>query len=272
MSLLSLELDTAQLAQHYDVVSVNRQFEAGTLLIERLALRPGERVLDVGSGTGLLAEYVSGIVGATGSVLAIDPLPLRIELAKRRARPNLTFEVGDAYELGTYATASFDVVYLNAVFHWLPEKLGPLREFHRLLAKDGRLGITTGAGERLGTLQSVRKAVLTHEPYAGFPESQDGAAHRVTLVELQALLQQTGFAISSIEVVPNVTLQPTPSAAIEFSQASSFGNFLGHLPDALRHEAHAEIERELEAFRVPEGIRLEGARIIAVAQRLDQLK
>ncbi len=269
MSSLSLALDNPQLAEHYDSVSLDRQFQAGKLLVERLALRPGEHVLDVGSGTGLLAEYVADIVGVTGSVLAIDPLPLRIDIAQRRARPNLTFRVGDAYDLESYAAASFDVVYLNAVFHWLPEKLGPLRQFHRLLANGGRLGITTGAGERLGTLQAIRKSVLSRKPYASFPESRDGAAHRVTLVELQGLLQQTGFAISSIEVVPNVTIQPSPSAAIEFSQASSFGNFLGHLPDDLRRAAREEIERELEAFRVPEGIRLEGARIIAVAQRLD---
>ncbi len=267
MSSLSLGLDTAQLAQHYDAVSLDRQFEAGKLLVKRLGLRAGERALDVGSGTGLLAEYVAGIVGSSGSVVAIDPLPLRVDIARRRAKSNLTFRVGDAYELGAYADASFDVVYLNAVFHWLPEKLGPLREFHRLLTPGGRLGISTGAGERLGTLQAVRKAVLSREPYARFPESRDGTAHRVTLAELQGLLQQTGFAISSLEVVPNVTVQPTPNAAIEFSQASSFGNFLGHLPEALQQAARDEIVRELEAFRVPEGIRLEGARIFAVAER-----
>ena len=177
MSTIGLALDTAELAQHYEHVSRDRQFEAGKILVERLAFRSGERVLDVGSGTGLLAEYVADIVGPVGTVLAIDPLPLRIEIAKRRSRANLTFSVGDAYELGRYADASFDVVYLNAVFHWLPEKLGPLREFHRLLASGGRLGITTGAGERLGTLQAVRKAVLSRAPYARFPESRDGVAH-----------------------------------------------------------------------------------------------
>jgi ubiquinone/menaquinone biosynthesis C-methylase UbiE len=267
VSSLSLSLDTAQLAQHYDSVSLDRQFRVGKLLVERLGLRPGEHVLDVGSGTGLLAEYAAGVVGTRGSVIAIDPLPLRIEIAKRRTQPNLTFRVGDAYDLGGYAASSFDVVYLNAVFHWLPEKLRPLREFHRLLTDGGRLGVTTGAGECLGTLQAIRKAVLAREPYTHFPESRDGTAHRVTLVDLQGLLQRTGFAISSMEVVPNVTFQPTPSAAIEFSQASSFGNFLGHLPEDLRRPAREDIERELEKFRVPEGIRLEGARIIAVALR-----
>jgi len=94
MSALSLALDTPDLARNYEQVSTDRQFKAGKVLIEKLALRSGERVLDVGSGTGLLSEYVADCVGATGSVLAIDPLPLRIEIARRKARPNLTFNLG----------------------------------------------------------------------------------------------------------------------------------------------------------------------------------
>jgi arsenite methyltransferase len=268
MSGLSLELDTPALARHYEEVSADRQFKAGKLLVERLALKPGEHVLDVGSGTGRLAEYVADIVGPVGFVAAIDPLPLRIEIATRKARPNLAFRVGDAYELGGYAAASFDVVYLNAVFHWLPEKLTPLRQFHRVLRTGGRLGITTGSGEQLGTLQAIRKRVLGREPYSRYPEARAGTAHRVTVAELHDLLAQTGFEVSSIEILPNVTLQPSADAAIEFSQASSFGNFLGHLPEDLRRAARAEIVKELDAFRVPEGIRLEGARILAVAHKL----
>src|SRR6187551_777044 len=67
---LSLSLDTPELARHYESVSVDRQFEAGKLLIERLAVRSGERVFDVGCGTGLLAEYVAQLVGANGQVSA----------------------------------------------------------------------------------------------------------------------------------------------------------------------------------------------------------
>jgi len=268
MSGLSLSLDTPDLADYYEKVSTDRQFKAGQLLLSKLALRPGDTVLDIGSGTGLLAAHAAELVGPSGSVLAIDPLPLRIEIARRRTKPNLTFRVGDAYDLDSYPNASFDVVYLNAVFHWLPDKVGPLLQFHRLLKYDGRLGITTGSGEHLGTMQGVRKRVLAREPYASFPVARAGAAHRVTIKELRQLLTELGFALSSIELVPNVTMHSTAQAAIDFSQASSFGNFLGHLPDDLRRSATNDIIRELEAFRTPEGIRLEGARIFAVARKV----
>lgn len=267
MTALSLKLDTPDLARHYEEASSDRQFEAGKLLARKLALRPGEKVLDVGSGTGLLAEHVAGIVGPLGSVVAIDPLPLRIEIAQRKSRSNLTFRVGDAYELGAFADASFDVVYLNAVFHWLPEKLSPLRAFHRVLKAGGRLGITTGSKDHVNQLQAIRRSVLAREPYSRFPESQAGTPHRVSADELRGLLEQTGFEADSIDVLPNVIVHRSGDAVIEFSQASSFGNFLGHLPDDLQRSAREEIRRELEALRTSDGIRQESARIVAVARK-----
>ena len=66
--------DTAELAETYEEVSRDRQFLAGRRLVDSLAIAPGERVLDVGCGTGLLAEHIAGIVGQAGYVLGLDPL------------------------------------------------------------------------------------------------------------------------------------------------------------------------------------------------------
>lgn len=261
---LSLSLDTADLADHYEEASSDRQLKAGKILVEKLGLRRGAHVLDVGSGTGLLVEHVAGIVGPAGSVIGIDPLPLRIAIAKKRS-PTLDFRVGDAYDLGGFTDASFDAVYLNAVFHWLPEKRGPLREFHRILKRGGRLGITTGSKNHLGPLQVIRAKVFARQPYSRFAESQAGVAERVGADELRELLVQAGFEAETIELAPSVIVHASADAAIAFSQASSFGNFLGHLPANLREIARDEIRQEVEAFRTPEGIRFESARIFAIA-------
>jgi arsenite methyltransferase len=260
----SLTLDTPDLARLYEEASANRQFKAGKVLIEKLGVQPGEKVLDVGSGTGLLAEYVAGIVGPTGSVVAIDPLPLRIEIARQKAAPNLTFRVGNAYELGAFAGASFDVVYLNSVFHWLPEKLAPLEQIRRVLRPGGRLGITTGSKDHVNRVQRIRKEVLAREPYASHNEARAGTAHRVSEGELRGLLEQTGFEVRSLELLPSVIVHRSADAVIEFSQASSFGNFLGHLPEDLQRAARDDIRRELEALQTPEGIRQESMRLVAV--------
>lgn len=266
MPALSLTHDTPDLARHYEHVSADRQFKAGQQLIAALAIQPGEHVLDVGSGTGLLAAYVADLVGPNGSVTGIDPLPLRIEIAKQKGRGNLTFRVGSANALTDIADASLDVVYLNAVFHWLPEKLGPLREIHRVLKPGGRLGITTG--NRGGnTLRGIRRSVLSREPFRQFTDGDDDVAHNVTDDELRALFEQTGFQVARLELLPHETFHPDARAAIEFAQASSFGNFLGRLPESLRTEARAAIESELEKLRTPQGIPQRGARIFGIATK-----
>ena len=265
MTALSLALDTPDLAAHYERASVDRQFKAGKLLIERLGIRPGERVLDVGSGTGLLAEHVAGIVGREGFVQAIDPLPLRIEIGKRKAKPNLAFAVDDAYALQSFADQSFDVVYLNAVFHWFPEKLAPLRNFHRLLKRGGKLGVSSGSKDHPNRIHAIQQQVLSRDPYKQYLQPQQGLPQRVSANELAALFEQTGFDIQSLTVEPSSQLHVDAEAAIQHSQASSFGNLLGHLPEALRERARREVIAELDKFRTPDGIRQDGARIIAVA-------
>jgi arsenite methyltransferase len=270
MSALSLALDTPDLADHYERVSADRQFRAGQLLIEKLRVHTGEHVLDVGTGTGLVAEYTASLVGPTGSVVGIDPLALRIEIAKRKAKSrvqkNLSFRVGDAKALGDFADASLDVVYLNAVFHWLPEKLGPLREFFRVLKPGGRLGISTGERGR-NSLRALRKQVLSRPEYSAHVDSADDVGHNVSADELRQLLTQTGFTIERLDVLTHASYHATASAAIEFAQASSFGNFLGRLPQSLRQSAREELERELEQQRTPQGIPQQGSRIVVIAKK-----
>src|SRR5258708_9671217 len=95
----SLTEDSDELARDYDRVSVDRQFQSGKMLVRELAPAAGERVLDVGCGTGLLAEHIADLVGPAGYVLGLDPLPLRIELAPANAGPTLPFTVTAPYDL-----------------------------------------------------------------------------------------------------------------------------------------------------------------------------
>lgn len=265
MPTANLKLDTPELAERYERLSADRQFRRGKVLAGELAIGLGEKVLDVGSGTGALAEYVAGLVGPTGSVLAIDPLEHRVAMAQQRARANLSFQVGSADDLAALPSASFDVVYLNAVLHWLSEKLEPLRQIFRVLESSGRLGLSTLSEERNNPVRTATLQVLARPPYDAHQRNLKRVIHRVGKSELETILQTAGFTIKKIEVSEHIQHFPTPEALLEFVEASSFGNFLGHLPDDLRRPAREAIATELNRFVTPEGIRRETSRILAIA-------
>jgi len=64
-----LDLDSECLAREYEELSATRQVESGKHLLARLGIAPGERVLDVACGTGLLAQHLADLVGPAGMVL-----------------------------------------------------------------------------------------------------------------------------------------------------------------------------------------------------------
>jgi len=264
----SLTEDSDELARDYDRVSVDRQFLSGKMLVRDLAVAAGERVLDVGCGTGLLAEHIADRVGPTGYVLGVDPLPLRIELAQAKARPNLQFKVADAYDLSSIPAADFDVVCLNAVFHWLPEKSGPTAEFARVLKPGGRLGISSGAKGPRTRFQELVSGVLARPPFNAYARPPGGLTHRVDEQEMRQLLAAAGFAVKSIEARESVRGFASPELLVRYSEASSFGNLLAHLPVELRPAAREVIGREAAALAAPDGtISQSSRRMVAIAVR-----
>jgi arsenite methyltransferase len=265
MKSASLDLDTEDLAQLYERVSAERQYKAGQRLIQDLEVTKGETVLDLGCGTGLLAEHVAAIVGNGGLVVGLDPLAFRIEIAKRRTRSNLNFRIGNAYDLSEFSADTFDVVSMNAVFHWLPKKQEPLRQIIRVLKKGGRLGISTGAKGSPNPLHSIKERVLSRALYKQYPSASETAVHRVSVQELSHLLTETGLEIKMMATRPSIRHELTAEDAIRFAEASSFGNFLGHLPANIRARAREDIRQELEQPDVLASISRDRSRIVAVA-------
>jgi ubiquinone/menaquinone biosynthesis C-methylase UbiE len=103
--------------------------------------RPGDRVLDVGCGTGYFTRMLAEAVAPGGTALGIDPSPEVIARARRSTRqPSCTFAEGIAEALDT-EDESYDVVVSSLVLHHLPETLRPraIGEMYRVLRPGGRL-------------------------------------------------------------------------------------------------------------------------------------
>jgi len=259
----SLTLDTPELAETYDVVS-DKQFDNGKLLLEALRIRPGERVLDIGCGTGRLGEFVaSTLVGPQGEVVGIDPLPHRIAIARKRASANHRPEVGVSDNLSAFAASSFDVAYLNSVYHWLPEKLPTLREARRVLKKGGRLGISVASRERPHDLHILLREVLAEQGLVA--EGGGHTPHQVTAGQLAQQLEEGGFLVDELRVRVFTDLFPDVAAVLAFNTSSSFGNFLSGYPPEARTRALAAFTSALERRRTPAGIQLQRRLLFSVA-------
>lgn len=133
-------------ADHFDHPVSSFWHRFGLRTIERLALQPGERVLDVCSGSGGSALPAAVQVGADGAVVAADLAERLIGLARAKAEAqgltNIEFRVDDMLALG-YPDHSFDSVVCVFGIFFVPDMSKAVREFWRMVKPGGRLAITT---------------------------------------------------------------------------------------------------------------------------------
>jgi ubiquinone/menaquinone biosynthesis C-methylase UbiE len=107
-----------------------------------LGVRPGERVLEVGPGTGLQALHVAGQLGAGGRLDIVDIQQPMLDHVMRRAAPRKIGPIvparADARDL-PFEDGSFDAAYLVTVLGEIPDPGAAMREIRRVLKPGGRL-------------------------------------------------------------------------------------------------------------------------------------
>lgn len=156
------------------------------------ALRPGETVLDLGSGAGFDSFLAARVVGTEGRVIGVDMTPEMVSKARQHQTAGgyrqVEFRLGEIESLPV-ADGSVDAIISNCVINLSPDKPRVFREAFRVLKTGGRLAIS-----------DVIAFAKIPDPLRKDWELYTGCvAGASTVVELQSWLEEAGFAQVRIE-------------------------------------------------------------------------
>jgi SAM-dependent methyltransferase len=199
----------------------------GTTVLEVLAPSPGERILDLGCGDGVLTEK---IVEAGATVVAVDAAPDMIAAARARgidARvmegEKLTFE------------SEFNAVFSNAALHWMRDQRAVLAGVHRALKPGGRFVAEMGGHNNIAAIMVALSAVLARY---GLDAQRLSPWYFPSAEAYRQKLEEGHFAVGEIAIIPRPTPLPT---GIEPWLDTFAQGFLAAIPGPDHSRARAEV-------------------------------
>jgi trans-aconitate methyltransferase len=161
------------------------KFGAG--VIELLDPRAGERILDLGCGTGHLTAKIAE---SGAEVVGLDASPEMIGQARQNF-PALSFVVGDAAEMKFHS--EFDAVFSNAALHWKTQAQRVVERIARALRPGGRLVAELGGKGNIAHILSAVRAVLPQ--FADGGEIPASRTYFPSIAEYGALLEAAGLEL-----------------------------------------------------------------------------
>ena len=261
----------AEAAENYERYQVPATF--GVLadeLIEAAELRPGDRLLDVACGTGVVARRAAQRLGGHGRIVGLDINAAMLDVARSTAAAEgLTIEwrEGSALEL-PFEDGAFDVVCCQQALQFFPDRAAALREMHRVLVADGRVALSVFRSiEHRPEVAAIAESLERHAgPGAGATRRAVSALGDAD--ELDRLVSGVGFR--DVEIRAVVKMQRDTSVdgylrRIELSAPST--DPLRRIDDRTRQAILADLRTALQPYLVDDGLALPAPIHVATARK-----
>jgi SAM-dependent methyltransferase len=210
----------------------------GLPVLELLDPQPGERILDLGCGDGVLTEKLASL-GC--QVVGVDSSAAQVAAAQARG---LDARVVDARELPF--EAEFDAVFSNAALHWIRPPDSVIAGVWRALEPGGHFVGELGGAGNIAQVLAALAVVLARR---GIPMQQASPWYFPDEAEYRGRLEQAGFVVTSMERFPRPT--PLPGDVGDWLETFA-GSFLGIFPEPERAQVIDEV-RELLRPRLLNG-------------------
>lgn len=207
----------------------------GNAVLELLAPKPGEAILDLGCGDGVLTKRIAeagadvlGVDSSEAMLAAARELGLKVEVADGQALP---FE------------SRFDAVFSNAALHWMPNQQAVAAGVFRALKPGGRYVGECGGFMNIAAIRTALRAVLQRHGYS--PEAGGGQTY-LTAEAFTAIQKRAGFTDIEARIIARPTPLPTGIRGWLKTFRAGFLDESG-VPEAAR----AAVIDEIEALLTP---------------------
>jgi ubiquinone/menaquinone biosynthesis C-methylase UbiE len=261
---------TGAASENYERYMVPAHCETRALdLIERVGLQPGERVLDVACGTGIVSRLAARRVGHFGNVTGVDVNPDMLEVARKVSAyfdPAIEFVEGTAEDIAL-PSSHFDAVLCQQALMFFSDRKKALKEMHRVLKPNGRIALNVWRSEQFNPV--YRDLIVALEKHVG---ADVAAVMRSPFIiksvgEMRSLFEQAAFRDVRVVIRVGTVRFPSVSELVRQEIESMPVASLQAKMSDVREPLTREMSDLLESYVDDQGVVCPVQDYVAVARR-----